>query len=94
VSSLSFFYFWARSQNYVKRLLASSLLYVCLSVRSSVCPSAWENSNLIGRIFIEFDTGVFFANLSRKFDRKFNYNLTRITVVLHEDLCTVMVIPC
>jgi len=33
---------------------------------------------------------IFFENLSTKF--KFNYNLTRIMVALHEDLCTFMVI--
>ena len=37
-------------QNYEKRLLASS----CLSVRPSVCLSAWKNSAPTGRILIRF----------------------------------------
>jgi len=35
---------------------------------------AWNNSSFTGRIFMKFDTWVFFENLSRKF--KFRWNLT------------------
>ena len=58
---------WARSQNCEKRLLALS----CLSDRPSVQPSArlcaWNNSVDTGRIFKKVDIGVFFENVSRKF---------------------------
>ena len=47
------------SQNCEKRLLASS----CLSVRLS----AWNNSVPTERIFMKFDIGLLFENLSRKF---------------------------
>jgi len=33
-----------------------------LSVRPSVCPSAWSNSAPTGRIFMKFDIWVFFEN--------------------------------
>jgi hypothetical protein len=52
----------------------------------SVCLSAWNSSAPTGRIFLEFDIWVFFENRSRKF--KFNWNLTRITGTLHEDVRT------
>jgi hypothetical protein len=71
------------SQDCEKRPLASSCLSVCL------LPSAWNNSALVGRIFMKFDVGVFFENLSRKFT--FTYNVTIITGTLHEDLCTHMI---
>ena len=32
----------------------------------SVCPSEWKNSALTGRIFVKFESLVFFENLSRK----------------------------
>jgi len=35
-----------------------------------------------GRIFLKFDTSVFFENMLGEF--KFNYSLTRITATLHE----------
>ena len=69
------FNFWARSQNYEKLLLASSCL--------SVCPSAYNNSASIGRIFVKFGFNIFLKNLLRNL--KFRYNLTRITGTLHED---------
>ena len=46
------------SQNCEKGLLTS----LCLSVRPSVRPSAWNN---LERILIKFDTSVFFKNFSR-----------------------------
>jgi len=49
----------ALSQNWEKRMLASSCLSVCLS--------AWNNSAPTGRIFLKFDIWVFFENRSRKF---------------------------
>ena len=48
---------------------------------NSLCPSAWNNSALIGRIFIKFGVLVFFEILSKIF--KFNQNRTRITGTLH-----------
>ena len=51
--------------------------HVCLSVRA-------EQLGPTGRIFIQFDIWVFFENLPRKF--KFQYNMTRITGPLHENL--------
>jgi len=51
--------FQPRSQRCEKVLLASS----CLFVR----PSAWNNSSPSGRIFLKFDTWVFFEHLTRKF---------------------------
>jgi hypothetical protein len=55
----------------------------------SVCLSALNNSAPTGRIVIEFDIWVLSENLSRKF--KFHENLTRLTGILHEDLCTFMI---
>jgi hypothetical protein len=49
-------------------ILASSCLFVC--------PSAWNNSAVIGCILIKFRICVFFVNLSIKF--KFDQNLTMI----------------
>ena len=46
------FFFQILSQNYEKRLLASS----CLSVRLF----AWNNSVPTGGIFVKFDSGIFF----------------------------------
>ena len=63
---------------------------VCLSVRPSVCLSAWNNSAPTGRIFMKFDIGEFFENLSIKFE--FHLNLTRITGTLHEDEYTFLTI--
>jgi hypothetical protein len=45
--------------------------------------SVRNNSFPTGRIFMEFDTRIFFENLSRKFS--FDLTLTRITVSLHKD---------
>jgi hypothetical protein len=66
-----------------------SLIFV-MSVCPSVRSSAWNNSTSTGRIFIKFVIWVFFENLARKL--KFNYDPTRITGTLHEDLCAFMVI--
>jgi hypothetical protein len=38
-----------------------------MSVRPSVRPYGWNNSSPTGQIFIKFDIGVFFENLSIKF---------------------------
>jgi hypothetical protein len=51
---------------------------------SSIRPSA--RNNVTERVFIKFDSWVFFENLLRK--SKPRQNLTRITDTLHEDLCT------
>jgi hypothetical protein len=39
---------------------------VCLSVRTSVRPSAWHNSVAIGQIFMKFDIWGYSKNMSRK----------------------------
>jgi len=49
----------------------------------SVCLCAFNNSDPAGRIFMKFDNGMFFENLSRKF--KFHSNLKRIRGILYED---------
>ena len=55
-----------------KQLLASSSM--------SIRPSAWnDRAPKGGGIFMIFDFGVFFKNLSRKFE--FLYNMPRITVL-------------
>jgi len=56
---------FSRSQNCKERLLASSFLSVCLSVRPSVRPSAWNNSVRTGRISITFYIWVSFENLQK-----------------------------
>ena len=74
-------YFWARSKNCEKRLLASS----CLSIHLYVRPSAWSNSIPTGQIFTKFDIRELLESLSRKFG--LNYNLAWITGALREDRC-------
>jgi len=81
--------FWGgrvRSQNWEKRLLASSCLSFCPSVR----PSAWNNSAHTKGIFYEISYFNIVENLSRTL--KFHKNLTRLTGTWHEDLCTFMII--
>ena len=53
-------FFWARSQNCEKQLLASSCLSVCLFVSTQKLGAS------SGRISMKFDTWVFFEHLSRK----------------------------
>jgi len=60
--------FYEHSPNCKKRHLA--LLHLHFG------PSAWKNSAPTGKIFIKFDTRLFFKPLSRKF--KFYDDLTRI----------------
>ena len=60
-----------------------------MSVRQSVCLSAWNSSALTGRIFFKFGICGFFENLSRKF--KSDCNMTSIVGTLHEDLCTCVI---
>jgi hypothetical protein len=45
----------------------------------SVCPSAWKNLAITGRIFVKSDISVFFENPSRDFN--FDQNPTRISVI-------------
>jgi hypothetical protein len=59
---------------------------IAKSTISFVPPSAWNNSAPTGQIFMKFDVLEFFENMSRKF--KVHLNLTRITSILHEDVCT------
>jgi hypothetical protein len=56
----------------------------------SLCPSAWNNSVTTGRILMVFDIWTFFENLPGKF--VFDWNPTRITEALHEDVFTFMTI--
>ena len=65
------------------------LLGFCVKLRKasisfvmSVRPSAWSNSIPTGRIFIKFDTWVFFANLLNRF--RFHWTRDRITPTLHQ----------
>jgi hypothetical protein len=60
----------------------SFVIFVFLSVRPSVYPSAKNNSAPTGRIFAKFDIWMFFEYMSRKIN--FHY-LTRITGTLHEN---------
>ena len=53
---------WTLSQNCEQRLLASS----CLSASPSVCPSAWKNSAVTGRIFMKVGIWVFFLGTVQK----------------------------
>jgi hypothetical protein len=56
----------------------SVCLSICLSARISEAPT--------GQIFVKFDIGSFYGNLSR--NSKFGENLTKISGTLHEDLRT------
>jgi hypothetical protein len=47
--------FEARSENCEKWILGSSRVSVCLSVCSSIYPSAWNNSAATERISMKFD---------------------------------------
>ena len=60
-----------------------------MSVFLSVSPSASNISAPTGRIGMKFNIWVFFQNLSRTF--KFYKNLTRITGIVHKDLCSFMI---
>jgi hypothetical protein len=53
-------------------------MFVLPSTHPSARPLAWNKSAPIGRIFMQFDTWLFFKNLSRNF--KFHSNLTNIKV--------------
>jgi hypothetical protein len=56
---------------------------VCLSVRPSICPSAWNNSAATGRIFKKFDVLVFLENISKKIQASLKSGKNNGT--LHED---------
>jgi hypothetical protein len=55
-----------------------------------VCPFAWNNSAPTGRIFMKFCIWVFIENLSWKL--KVSLKSNKITVTLHEDQYTFMII--
>jgi len=80
--------FEACPQNCEMRLLDSSSLSVCLSVR----PSAWNSRLSLDGFSFEFDILGFFQTLWRKF--KFRYHLTRVAGTLHEDVCTYVTVSC
>jgi len=63
---------------------------VCPSVCLSACPSFRPHATTQLPPFMKFDIWIFFENLSRKF--KFHWYLTIITGILHENLCTFMII--
>jgi hypothetical protein len=69
-----------KSINCRKRLLASS----------SVCPSAWNNSDPSGRMWTKLDIWGVFRNSVEKI--VVSLNPTRITSTLHEDVSTFMTI--
>ena len=75
---------WA-FENLWKKLLASSYLSVCPSVR----PSSRNNLASNERIFMQYDIWVFLENLYRGI--KSPSNLTIIMLTLHEDLSTFMI---
>ena len=61
-----------------------------IALGTSVCLSACKTLAPTRRIFMKIDIWGFFENLARKFS--FVYNLTRITVTLHEHPCEFMTI--
>ena len=65
------------------------LTALCLSIRSSVSLSAWNNAAPIGRISMKFDILLFSENLSRKF--VFQYYMTQIRGTSHEDQYTFLI---
>jgi hypothetical protein len=75
--------FWARSQNYKKRLFVSSCLSVCLFICLEQLVCYWTDFPKIWYMCI-------FENMSKKFN--FFYNLTRTMGTLHEYLCTCVAI--
>ena len=86
-------FFYTRSQNCEKRLLASWCMSVCLSVFLSVHPPARDISAPTGRIFTKLDISLFFFFV--KFVEKsqgFYYNRTRIKTTLREDQYTSSII--
>ena len=63
---------------------------IVMSVRPSVHLSAWSNSVPTEQSSLKFYIWVFFENLSRKFT--FHYDLTKMTVILHIDQYTLLII--
>jgi hypothetical protein len=59
-------------------IIRSAVIFVLLS--------AWKSSARNGWILIEFDIRILLKNMPRRF--KFHYNMTRLTRILHADLCT------
>ena len=70
--------------------LRKAPISLVMSVRLSVHQSACNNSAPPGRIFMKFAIWVFLETQSRRFH--FDYNLERITGILHEGLCAVMTV--
>ena len=68
------------------KLQRANISSSCLSVPLF----AWNISAPTGRIFMAFDTWVFFENLSRKL--KSHWNLTRIMNTLHEYQYTFLIV--
>ena len=73
----------------LRKATISFVMSLCVSVRLLVCPSTWNNSAPTGRIFMKFDTSVFFENLWKNF--KFYLNVT-VAGTLHEDQYTFLII--
>jgi hypothetical protein len=85
---------WGRLQHLgafaeLRKATISLVMSVCLSVRPFVLPSASNDVDPTGSIFMKFDVWLFFENLSKI--SSFLKNLTRLTGYLHEDLCTFMI---
>jgi len=76
---------WILFRSYRKIVKSDMLLHV----RLSVCWSTWNNSSPTGRIFVNFDSSVFFGNLSWNFS--FHQNLTRKVGALRKGLCTFVI---
>jgi len=68
----------------------SFVMSVCVCVCLSFLLCGWKNSAPTEKIFIIFDIRTFFEHLSRKFS--FYYNLARMTVTLHDDEITFLII--
>ena len=72
-----------------KTAKASNSFVIC--VRASVRLSSRMNNSVSGRIIVRSDIWGFCNNLLRKL--KIDENLTKITGILNNDLCTFMIIP-
>jgi len=74
----------------LQKASVSFVIFVCVSVRPSVCPSTWNNSAHTEQIFMKLDILSILPKFAEKFE--FNYSLTIITGTLQEDPYTFMII--
>ena len=73
----------------LRKATVSFVMSVCLSHIPSLRPSTWKNSDPTEQLFMKSNMWAFFENMLRKF--KFQWNLTRVTGAVHEDLCAHMI---